>query len=240
MSRLSRRVARWSGVTLIALIALAAARSTPLGAQLPTGVKGGPWIDLLAGGAAPHWRTYRDSTLASGWRYDIATKTLRREAGKDIVTKQQFGDFELELEWKVGPKGNSGIFYRATEQTGVIYENASEMQVLDNAGHRDGLSPLTSAGANYALYAPPRDVSKPAGQWNAVRIVAVGPHVEHWLNGVKIVAFEQGSAEWKALVAKSKFAAWPSYGQAMRGHIGLQDHGDVVEFKNIRIRELSR
>ena len=237
MSRLSRRVARWSGVTLIAL---AAARSAPLGAQLPTGVKAGPWIDLLAGGAAPHWRTYRDSTLASGWRYDTTTRILRREAGKDIVTKQQFGDFELELEWKVGPKGNSGIFYRATEQTGVIYENASEMQVLDNAGHRDGLSPLTSAGANYALYAPPRDVSKPAGQWNAVRIVAVGPHVEHWLNGVKIVAFEQGSAEWKALVAKSKFAAWPSYGQAMRGHIGLQDHGDVVEFKNIRIRELSR
>jgi hypothetical protein len=237
MSRLSRRVARWSGVALIALLA---ARSTPLGAQLPTGVKAGPWIDLLAGGAAPHWRTYRETSLESGWRYDAATKTLRRERGKDIVTKQQFGDFELELEWKVGPKGNSGIFYRATEATRVIYENAPEMQVLDNAGHKDGLSPLTSAGANYALYAPPRDVSKPAGQWNAVRIVAVGPHVEHWLNGVKLLEYEQGSPEWTALVAKSKFAQWPPYGLAMRGHIGLQDHGDVVEFKNIRIRELSK
>lgn len=237
MSRLSPRVARWSGVALVTLIA---ARGTLLGAQLPHGVTAGPWIDLLAGGAAPHWRTYRDTTLASGWRYDAAAKTLRREAGKDIVTKQQFGDFELELEWKVGPKGNSGIFYRATEATDVIYENAPEMQVLDNAGHRDGLSPLTSAGANYALHAPSRDVSKPAGQWNAVRIVAVGSHVEHWLNGVKLLEYEQGSPEWKALVAKSKFAAWPSYGLARRGHIGLQDHGDVVEFKNIRIRELSR
>ena len=237
MSRLSRRVTRWSGVALVALIT---AGSTPLRAQLPSGVKAGPWIDLLAGGAAPHWRTYRDSSLASGWRYDAATKTLRREAGKDIVTTRQFGDFELELEWKVGPKGNSGIFYRATEATGVIYENAPEMQVLDNAGHRDGGSPLTSAGANYALHAPPRDVSNPAGQWNAVRIVAVGAHVEHWLNGVKLLEYKQGSPEWQALVAKSKFAAWPPYGQAMRGHIGLQDHGDVVEFKNIRIRELSR
>jgi len=237
MSRLSRRVARWSGVALVALIV---AGQTPLAAQLPAGVTAGPWIDLLAGGAAPHWRTYRDSTLASGWRYDAATKILRRDAGKDIITKRQFGDFELELEWKVGPKGNSGIFYRATEATGVIYENAPEMQILDNAGHRDGGSPLTSAGANYALHAPPRDVSKPAGQWNAVRIVAVGAHVEHWLNGVKLLEYEQGSPEWQALVAKSKFAAWPPYGQAMRGHIGLQDHGDVVEFRHIRIRELSR
>ena len=117
MSRLSRRVTRWSGVALVALIT---AGSTPLRAQLPSGVKAGPWIDLLAGGAAPHWRTYRDSSLASGWRYDAATKTLRREAGKDIVTTRQFGDFELELEWKVGPKGNSGIFYRATEATGAF------------------------------------------------------------------------------------------------------------------------
>ncbi|MEN9790411.1 MAG: hypothetical protein RLZZ63_69 [Gemmatimonadota bacterium] len=237
MSRLSRRVTRWSGVALVALIT---AGSTPLRAQLPSGVKAGPWIDLLAGGAAPHWRTYRDSSLESGWRYDATTRILRREQGKDIVTTRQFGDFELELAWKVGPKGNSGIFYRASEATGVIYENAPEMQILDNAGHRDGGSPLTSAGANYALHAPPSDVSKPAGQWNVARIVAVGAHVEHWLNGVKLLEYEQGSPEWQALVAKSKFAAWPAYGQAMRGHIGLQDHGDVVEFKNIRIRELAR
>ena len=235
MSRLALRAARWCGAAL--LVALPA---LPVTAQLPRGVTAGPWIDLLAGGAAAHWRSYREPTLENGWRYDAATKILRREAGKDIVTTRQFGDFELEVEWKVGPKGNSGIFYRATEATDRIYENAPEMQILDNAGHRDGGSPLTSAGANYALHAPPSDVSKPAGQWNVARIVAVGAHVEHWLNGVKLLEYEQGSPEWQALVAKSKFAAWPAYGQAMRGHIGLQDHGDVVEFKNIRIRELAR
>jgi len=163
---------RWSGAALLFL-------STALtaGAQLPAGVNAGPWQDLLAGGADRHWREYRQETLPSGWQYDAATNVLTRQSGKDIVTRSQYGDFELELEWKVGPKGNSGIFYRATESTGVIYENATEMQVLDNAGHRDGGSPLTSAGANYALYAPVRDVSRPAGEWNRVRIVAVGPHV---------------------------------------------------------------
>lgn len=231
----ARRWSRWSGVALLLV-------STALtaGAQLPAGTRAGEWQDLLAGGAARHWREYRQETLPAGWQYDAATNTLTRRSGKDIITREQYGDFELELEWQVGPKGNSGIFYRATESTDVIYENATEMQVLDNAGHRDGASPLTSAGANYALYAPVRDVSRPAGEWNRVRIVAVGPHVEHWLNGVKVVEYEAWTPEWTAKVKASKFDQWPAYGLARRGHIGLQDHGDVIAFRNIRIRELSR
>jgi len=151
-----------------------------------------------------------------------------------------YADFELEIEWKIAPGGNSGIFYRATEGTDVIYENAPEMQVLDNQGHRDGRNPLTSAGANFALDAPARDVAKPAGEWNAARLVVVGPHVEHWLNGVKLLEYELWSPEWTARVKASKFAQWPAYGLATRGHIGLQEHGDVVSFRRIRIRELSR
>ena len=232
MSLPSPRAARWCAALLLLTRAAQA--------QLPAGVQAGPWIDLLGGGAARHWREYKGTALPEGWRYDAATNTLTRQSGKDIVTTDEYGDFELELEWKVGPKGNSGIFYRATEATDVIYENAAEMQVLDNRGHADGVNPLTSAGANYALNAPVRDVTRPVGEWNRVRIVAVGPHVEHWLNGVKLLEYEMWTPEWTAKVTASKFNQWPTYGLARRGHIGLQDHGDVVSFRNIRIRELSR
>lgn len=218
-----------------------AVQPIPRGDLPADAIQRGPTIDLLAGGAERHWRGYRMDSLPSAWAYDAATGVLTRSSyGGDIVTRQQFTDFEFEVEWKVGPKGNSGIFYRATEATGVIYENAAEMQVLDNGGHGDGVNPLTSAGANYALDAPIRDVTKPVGEWNTARIVAVGPHVEHWLNGVKLLEYELWTPEWTAKVAASKFNQWPTYGLARRGHIGLQEHGDVVSFRNIRIREITQ
>lgn len=222
-----------------ALLLLATACALP--ARPPAdALQRGPAIDLLAGGAAQHWRGYQMDSLPSAWAYDAATGVLTRtREGGDIITRQQFTDFEFEVEWKLTPKGNSGIFYRATEATGVIYENAPEMQILDNGGHRDGVNPLTSAGANYALDAPIRDVTKPVGEWNQARIVVVGPHVEHWLNGVKLLEYELWTPEWTAKVAASKFREWPPYGLARRGHIGLQEHGDVVSYRNIRIREIT-
>lgn len=200
-------------------------------------VRPGEWISLQTADA---WRGYRSDSLPAGWRFDAASGTLTRERGPgDIITRRQFGDFELELEWKVGPRGNSGVFYRATEGTRRIYENAPEMQVLDNTGHFDGRNTLTSAGANYALDAAVRDVTKPVGEWNHARIVARGAHIEHWLNGVKVVEYELWTDAWKAKVAASKFREWPTYGWADYGHIGLQDHGDVVSFRGMRIRELA-
>ena len=223
---------------LLPMLAAAMAACAPAalrGAQVAA-----EWTNLLPG-HAQLWRGYKKPTLPEGWRYDAASGELTRAAGGgDIITDQQYGDFELELEWKVGPAGNSGIFYRATEGTDVIYKNATEMQILDNGGHRDGKNALTSTGSNYALYAPSEDASKPVGDWNTVRVVAVGSHVEHWLNGKKVVEYEMQSPAWAALVKASKFNQWPAYGQSMRGHIGLQDHGDVVSFRNIRIRELSK
>jgi hypothetical protein len=222
------------------LLLLASACAQP--ARTPAdAIQRGPTIDLLAGGAAQHWRGYRMDSLPSAWAFDASTGVLTRTSyGGDIVTRQEFTDFEFEVEWRVGPKGNSGIFYRATEGTGVIYENAAEMQVLDNGGHGDGVNPLTSAGANYALDAAIRDVTRPVGEWNQARIVAVGPHVEHWLNGVKLLEYELWTPEWTAKVAASKFNQWPAYGLARRGRIGLQEHGDIVSFRNIRIREITQ
>lgn len=193
------------------------------------------WIDLQR---AEAWRGYKSETLPAGWEFDSTTRVLTRRRGGDIVTRQQFSRFELELEWKVGARGNSGVFYWATEGTRVIYENAPEMQILDNTGHGDGRNALTSAGANYGLNAPPRDLTRPVGEWNTARIVARGDTVEHWLNGTKAVEYVAGSPEWTRAVAASKFNAWPSYGKARTGHIGLQDHGDVVFFRGMRVREL--
>ena len=208
--------------------------------QLPAGAKAGAWTNLLDGSASA-WRGYRATTLPAGWTFDAATGILTRAAaGGDIVTRAEYGDFELELEWRVGAKGNSGVFYRAGEGTESIYENSPEMQILDNGGHRDGLTPLTAAGANYALNAPSADLTRPVGEWNRARIVAVGAHVEHWLNGTKVVEYELWSPAWKAGVAGAKFREWPTYGRATRGRIGLQDHGDVVSFRSIRIREITR
>jgi hypothetical protein len=113
------------------------------------------------------------------------------------------------------------------------------MQVLDDALHPDGGSRLTAAGAVYGLYPAPAGVVKPAGEWNAARIVVRGTHVEHWLNGVEVAAYELGSPDWEARVAGSKFRSWPGYGRAAAGHVALQDHGDRVAYRRIRIRTLS-
>jgi hypothetical protein len=208
---------------------------------LPEGARSaGEWAELLDGGALA-WRGYRQDTLPAGWRFDsISDELTRVGSGGDIVTKAEWEDFELRLEWRISAGGNSGIFYRATEATDVIYMNATEMQILDNAGHRDGGSPLTSTGANYGLYPPTEDASRPVGEWNEARIVAIGPRVRHYLNGKLVVDYEMWSPEWEEKVKASKFAQWPAYGRAARGHIGLQDHGDTVSFRRIRVRELTR
>ena len=201
---------------------------------------GTSWTVLFDGTSLDAWRGYRRDDVPSAWRIEDGALAFVPGAsdGGDIVTRDQFGDFELELEWRVAPGANSGIFYRALETQSYIFETAAEMQVLDNDGHADGGSPLTSAGSNFGLYAAEPDVTKPIGEWNVARIVARGSHVEHWLNGTKLLEYEQGSDDWKARVANSKFAAWPEYGKSVTGHIGLQDHGDTVWYRNIRIRPL--
>jgi hypothetical protein len=224
-------------VLLLALSILAlAAADAPLNSLTDAESKAG-WKLLFDGKALDQWRGYKKDTLPDGWKVE-ADGSFCRHGGGDIVTKEQFASFELVIDWKISPGGNSGIFYRATEAHGAIYESAPEMQVLDNAKHGDGKNPKTSAGANYALIAPPKDVTKPAGEWNSARLVVDGQHVEHWLNGEKLLDYTLGSAEWAELVKKSKFAGWADYGKALTGHLGLQDHGDQVWYRNVKIRVL--
>jgi uncharacterized protein len=195
----------------------------------------GGWRSLFDGKTTAGWRGYRRTDVPDGWQVVDGALTLVGKGG-DIVTTETFGDFELELEWKVPPGGNSGIFYRVDESAAVIWHHAHEMQVLDNAGHKDGITPETSAGSAYALYPPARDVTRPAGEWNRARVVARGTRIEHWLNGEKILEFEVDSPDWRARVKASKFRQYPEFGRAPAGPIALQDHGDRVQFRHIRIK----
>jgi hypothetical protein len=192
---------------------------------------------LFDGVTTDGWRGFRQTEVPAGWQVVDSALTRVGEGG-DLVTEEQFENFELALEWKVAEGGNSGIMFRVTEDAEWTYHTGPEVQVLDDTRHRDGGSRLTSAGSNYGLHAAPEGVARPAGQWNAVRLVVNGAHVEHWLNGVKVVEYELWTPAWDSLVAASKFAQWPGYGRARKGHIALQDHGDWVAYRHITIRVL--
>ena len=196
------------------------------------------WHALLLDHAAPAWRGWKDPGLPAGWRIEAGVLSKQGPVD-DLVSNRSYGNFELELEWKLGREGNSGVFYRGTREYDHIYWSAPEYQLLDDANTEDGKSPLTAAGSDYALYGAPPGVARPYDQWNRTRLVVRGNHVEHGLNGVKVVEYEFGSEDWKQRVAASKFAKYPHYGLATRGLIGLQgDHPGALAIRNIRIREL--
>lgn len=197
------------------------------------------WRLLFDGESMEGWRVFKREGMSDGWAAVDGALTRVGNGARDIITVDQFDDFELTLEWKVEEGGNSGIFFNVSEDADRIFEGAPEMQVLDDPNHADGADPLTSAGANYGLHPAPRGVVRPAGEWNQVRLRVEGDRVTHWLNGEQIVDYELWSDDWKARLAESKFTQWPVYGTYPRGHIGLQDHGDWVAFRNIKIRELT-
>jgi len=240
-------------ITITSLVALSFA-CTPMGnssqtassaAATTTGTTGltaeqtaAGWRALFDGSNTDAWRGYKSQTLPAGWHIvdGVLTKTGSSE---DIITKDQFANFELAMDWKLSPGGNAGLFYRGTEEYDHIYWSAPEYQLLDDAGHPDGKSRLTAAGSDYGLYPSRAGVVKPANEWNSTLLVVNGNRVQHWLNGQKLLEYDLGSADWQQKVASSKFAAYPNYGKATRGYIGIQgDHDGTLSLRNIRIRVL--
>lgn len=162
-------------------------------------------------------------------------------SGDLIYSREKFRDFELSLEWKISENGNSGIFYFVADETQTTpWKTGLEMQVLHNEGHPDGQFHSHRAGDLYDMVAADPETVKPPGQWNEAIIRVHNNHIEHWLNGVKVVTIERGSERWQEVLANSKFADWVDFGNAEEGYIALQDHGDPVWFRNIRIRKLTR
>lgn len=231
---------------LILLTASAEARQDN---QLTEDEKKAGWRLLFDGRTTEGWRGYKMDKMPPGWK--VIDGNLVRvsggEGGKgagggdDIITVEQFDNFELQLEWKIMDRaGNSGIILRASEDAVTSWHTGPEMQILDNAAY-PGRSVRQLAGACYDLYAASKDVSRPRGQWNAVRVVADGNHIQHWLNGVKLFEYELGSDDWKQRIAKSKFRDMNRFkNPPAKGHICLQDHTARIEYRNIKIRPLRR
>ena len=195
---------------------------------------------LFDGKSMAGWRNYKSEGVNPQWKVENGTMTLTGKGGGDIITEKQFENFELELEWKISPKGNSGIFFHVVEadSLGKVHHSGPEIQVLDNEGHKDGQIKTHRAGDNYDLLACTVETVRPVGEWNEFKLVVHEGHVEHWLNGTKVVEYQLWSPEWEEQYQKSKFTEWPLYGRAGKGHIALQDHGDQVWYRNIRIKVL--
>jgi type 1 glutamine amidotransferase len=197
------------------------------------------WELLFDGESLTAWRGYNREDRPEGWRVVDGVLT-RADRGGDLITIEQFDDFELTFDWKVEQGGNSGVMFRVAETDGPPWHTGPEFQVLHNAGHPDGAVAITSAGSNYAVHAPVRDVTRAIGAWNTARLVVNGTHVAHWMNGVKLLEYEIGSPGWERRVEASKFAVIAGYGREAGGHIAIQDHGDPVAFRNIKVRRLPR
>jgi Domain of Unknown Function (DUF1080) len=196
------------------------------------------WDVLFDGKMTNAFRGWNSDSMPDGWH--VKDGALTKDGNVDeLVTRKQYANFDLRLDWKIGKDGNSGIFYRATREYDHIYWSGPEYQLLDDANAPDGKNQITAAGSAYGLYAPPAGIVKPYGQWNTTRLVVRGNHVEHWLNGKKVVEYDLKSPEWTAKVAASKFSKFPNYGLAAAGYIGIQgDHPGSIALRHVRIREL--
>jgi Domain of Unknown Function (DUF1080) len=218
--------------------------------QLTGTEKKAGWRLLFDGETFNGWRGFHSDKVPEGWVIEEgAIKKAQAQselgrAGGDLITVDQFSDFELKIEWKLSPRGNSGIKYLVTESMPPSGRSAVsfEYQVLDDENHPDakmGIGGNRTAGALYDLIPPGKARKvKPVGQFNETRIVVRGDHIEHWLNEVKVLEFDRSSADFKQRIAQSKFKNTKGFGEAPKGHILLQDHGDAVWYRNIKIRSL--
>lgn len=204
------------------------------------------WKLLFNGTNTEGWHTYLQKDASAAWKVQDGALALDQAAkkngapGGDLVTNDEYENYELTLEWKISEGGNSGIIFGVHEdpQFKATYLTGPEMQVLDDAKHPDGKITKHNSGDLYDLKKSEKNAVKPVGEWNKVKIQKKDGKLTFWLNGVKTVETTMGSEEWKTLVANSKFKTWKGFGEYAKGHIALQDHGNEVWYRNIKIHVL--
>lgn len=199
------------------------------------------WQLLYDGKTTEKWHKFGTSgPVGSAWKSvdGELVFTPRSGEGGDIMTGEDYTSFELKFDWKIAPRGNSGIFFHVDPKLEGAPHSGLEMQILDDAGHADGRTRMTSAGSAYAMYPGVKELIRPAGQWNSFRLKVNKGKVQHYANGSFVLEYQLASPQWEAQLAQSWLRAFEHYGRKGTGRIALQDHGDLVRFKNIKVRRL--
>ena len=200
------------------------------------------WTSLFNGTDMSHWKVYREEGVR-GWKIadgDMVALGLHGNSA-DLITIDTFSNMELYIEWNISAGGNSGIFYNVREGKDLhaVYYSGPEYQLLDDKGYEGNLTDKQLSGSNYDMEAPSsKELVNPAGEWNSSRIIVDEGHVEHWLNGKMVVSYDIGSAKWEDQKMNSKWKDMKSYAAYKSGHIALQDHGNEIRFRNLKVRRL--
>ncbi|MEX2176815.1 MAG: DUF1080 domain-containing protein [Pirellulaceae bacterium] len=222
------------GSAALLLTAAWAAAADPAPNTLTAEEQAAGWKLLFDGQSTAGWRNYKKTDIGPGWKVQDGALVRAAAGAGDIVTNDKYGAFELSLEYNISKGGNSGLMFHVTEEGGAPWHTGPEIQIQDN---KDGHDPQLS-GWLYQLYKPETDATRPAGEWNQLRVLITPEKCETWMNGKKYYEFVKGSPDWDERVAKSKFAKMPSFGKPTSGHICLQDHGNLVSFRNVKIRPI--
>lgn len=232
-------------LAVLALLLMAGCTETTKDNTLTSQEKAEGWKLLFDGETTNGWRGFNSTEIPAAWS---ATEGTLKSAGAggdmggDIITTEKYDNFDLKIDWKLSPEGNSGVMYHVVEGPGLeaTYYSGPEYQIIDDLGFPGGVTPYNSTGADYAM--TPADTTQkilnPIGQWNSTEIIFDNGKVTHFLNGKKIVEFTAWTAQWKQNVSKGKWSKYPAYGKAKTGFMALQDHGSQIWFKNIKIKEL--
>lgn len=199
------------------------------------------WISLFNGNNLDGWRGYQNHSI-DAWSVEDGTIHCNGHkegvAPTDLITDKEYGNFELSVQWKLSKASNSGILFHVDEQYPHTYTSGPEYQLIDDAGWVGTLEPWQHTGSNYAMQVPDTIPTLPIGEWNTSKLVVNGAHVEHWLNGVKVLHYELWSPSWEAQKAAGKWKTDSAYGQSKSGHIALQYHGGDVWFRDLKIKPL--
>lgn len=225
----------WATLGLM-LVSTAAFAADAAPNTLTDAEKAAGWKLLFDGKTTTGWRNFKKDSISEGWKVEDGALVRSGKNAGDIVTVDEYDNFEFTVDYNISKGGNSGLMYRVKETGGAPYLTGPEVQIQDN---KDGHDPQKS-GWLYQLYSSDKDATKPPGEWNTLRIVIAPEKCEQFMNGEKYCEYVIGSDDWNERVAKSKFAKMEGFGKATKGFICLQDHGNLVSFRNIKVRAITK